>query len=186
MKFHPEELELARSYTEVTPVPGLSREQLKAILDRGRQLFKWHKAHPVLHALINLCVFVLLFTADYYVLLALPSWLLADGRDRRAVSFVLAALTTGGLHSWLLYSLGVFSMHEGAAHGIRVAILKDGSPSCGSRSIYDGTFSGRQTAGEGVTASRLRAAGVRIFSEFEIDSAAACLIALDATGDREA
>jgi len=73
-----------------------------------------------------------------------------------------------------------------AAHGIRVAILKDGSPSCGSRSIYDGTFSGRQTAGEGVTASRLRAAGVRIFSEFEIDSAAACLIALDATGDREA
>ena len=118
MKFHPEELELARSYTEVTPVPGLSREQLKAILDRGRQLFKWHKAHPVLHALINLCVFVLLFTADYYVLLALPSWLLADGRDRRAVSFVLAALTTGGLHSWLLYSLGVFSMHEGAAHGI--------------------------------------------------------------------
>ena len=118
MKFHPEELELARSYTEMSPFPGLSREQLKPILDRGRQLFKWHKAHPVLHALINLSVFVILFTADYYVLLALPSWLLAGGHDRSAASFVLAALTTGGLHSWLLYSLGVFSMHEGAAHGI--------------------------------------------------------------------
>ena len=118
MKFHPEELELARSYTEICPLPGLSREQLKAILDRGRQLFRWHKAHPVLHALINLSVFVFLFTADYYVLLALPSPLLHGEPNRSAASFVLAALTTGGLHSWLLYSLGVFSMHEGAAHGI--------------------------------------------------------------------
>ena len=73
-----------------------------------------------------------------------------------------------------------------AAHGIRIAILKDGSPSCGSRSIHDGTFSGRQVDGEGVTATRLRAAGVRIFSEFEIDSAAACLHALATTDDREA
>jgi uncharacterized protein YbbK (DUF523 family) len=73
-----------------------------------------------------------------------------------------------------------------AAHGIRVAILKDGSPSCGSRSIYDGTFSGRPTAGEGVTATRLRAAGVQVFSELEIDLAAACLNALATTGDREA
>jgi uncharacterized protein YbbK (DUF523 family) len=73
-----------------------------------------------------------------------------------------------------------------AAHGIRVAILKDGSPSCGSHSIYDGTFSGRQTAGEGMTATRLRAAGVQIFSELEIDSAAACLNALATADDREA
>jgi uncharacterized protein YbbK (DUF523 family) len=76
--------------------------------------------------------------------------------------------------------------HACAAHGIRIAILKDGSPSCGSRSIYDGTFSGRQVDGEGVTATRLRAAGVRIFSEFEIDSAAACLHALATTDDHEA
>ena len=76
--------------------------------------------------------------------------------------------------------------HACAAHGIRIAILKDCSPSCGSRTIYDGTFSGRQVDGEGVTATRLRAAGVRIFSEFEIDSAAACLQALATTDDREA
>jgi uncharacterized protein YbbK (DUF523 family) len=59
-----------------------------------------------------------------------------------------------------------------AAHGIRIAILKDGSPSCGSRSIYDGTFSGRRLDGDGVAATRLRAAGVRIFTESEIDAAA--------------
>jgi uncharacterized protein YbbK (DUF523 family) len=73
-----------------------------------------------------------------------------------------------------------------AAHGIRIAILKDGSPSCGSRSIYDGTFGCRRVDGEGVTAARLRAAGVRIFSESQIDAAAVCLDGLVATGDREA
>jgi uncharacterized protein YbbK (DUF523 family) len=67
-----------------------------------------------------------------------------------------------------------------AAHGIRVAILKDGSPSCGSRSIYDGSFTGRRLKGDGVTAARLRAIGVRIFSEAEIDSAADYLDSLEA------
>jgi uncharacterized protein YbbK (DUF523 family) len=65
------------------------------------------------------------------------------------------------------------------AHGIRIAILKDGSPSCGSRSIYDGSFSGRRLDGEGVTAARLRAAGVRVFSEAEIDAASDYLQALE-------
>jgi uncharacterized protein YbbK (DUF523 family) len=65
------------------------------------------------------------------------------------------------------------------AQGIRMAILKDGSPSCGSHSIYDGTFSGQRSNGEGVTAARLRAAGVRIFSEAEIDSAAEHLDSLE-------
>ena len=66
-----------------------------------------------------------------------------------------------------------------ATHGIRIAILKDGSPSCGSRSIYDGSFSGRRLEGEGVTAARLRAAAVRIFSQDEIDAAADYMHSLD-------
>ena len=66
-----------------------------------------------------------------------------------------------------------------AAHGIRIAILKDGSPSCGSRSIYDGSFSGRRLDGEGLTTTRLLAAGIRIFSENEIDAATNYLQALD-------
>jgi uncharacterized protein YbbK (DUF523 family) len=57
-------------------------------------------------------------------------------------------------------------------HGIRMAILKDGSPSCGSGSIYDGSFRGRRLAGDGITAARLRAAGTRIFNESQIDAAA--------------
>jgi len=66
-----------------------------------------------------------------------------------------------------------------AAHGIRIAILKDGSPSCGSRSIYDGTFSGHRLNGQGFTAARLAADGIAIFSEEEIDSASDYLKALE-------
>ena len=58
-----------------------------------------------------------------------------------------------------------------AAHGIRMAILKDDSPSCGSRSIHDGSFRGHRLNGQGFTAARLAADGIAIFSEAEIDSA---------------
>ena len=66
-----------------------------------------------------------------------------------------------------------------AAHGIRIAILKDWSPSCGSRSIYDGTFSGHRLNGQGFTAARLAADAIALFSEEEIDSAADYLEALE-------
>ncbi len=61
------------------------------------------------------------------------------------------------------------------AHGIRVALLKDASPSCGSRTIYDGTFTGRRVPGEGVTAAALRRAGVRVFGDEKIEEADAFL-----------
>ncbi len=44
-------------------------------------------------------------------------------------------------------------------------ILKDGSPSCGSSYIYDGTFSGCRRAGDGVTTALLREYGLVIFNE---------------------
>ena len=69
--------------------------------------------------------------------------------------------------------------HACAAHGIRIAILKDGSPSCGSRSIHDGTFSGHRVNAQGFTAARLAADGIAIFSEEEIDSAADYLKTLE-------
>lgn len=71
-----------------------------------------------------------------------------------------------------------------AAHGIRIAILKDGSPSCGSRAIYDGSFSGHCLNGQGFTAARLVADRIAIFSEEEIDSASDYLKALESKGSR--
>lgn len=41
-------------------------------------------------------------------------------------------------------------------------ILKDGSPSCGFRTVYDGTFTGRRISGMGITAKYLQDNGIRI------------------------
>ncbi|MBP2703121.1 DUF523 domain-containing protein [Microbispora sp. RL4-1S] len=56
--------------------------------------------------------------------------------------------------------------------GIRVAILKEGSPSCGSLRIHDGSFRGRTTPGQGVTTALLEANGIRVFAEDRIADAA--------------
>jgi uncharacterized protein YbbK (DUF523 family) len=50
-------------------------------------------------------------------------------------------------------------------HGIRYALLKESSPSCGSSSIYNGEFSQQKIAGQGVTTTLLRAHGIQVFSE---------------------
>lgn len=51
--------------------------------------------------------------------------------------------------------------------GVRYAILKERSPSCGTHQIYDGNFSSRVIEGEGVTAAALRKAGVILMNEEE-------------------
>jgi uncharacterized protein YbbK (DUF523 family) len=50
---------------------------------------------------------------------------------------------------------------------IRSALLKDKSPSCGVKHIYDGSFSGKLIAGKGITAQLLSQNGIRLFSEKE-------------------
>ena len=54
-------------------------------------------------------------------------------------------------------------------NGIKYALLKQGSPSCGSNRIYDGTFTGTKIAGMGVAARLLDKNGIEIFDETEID-----------------
>ena len=56
-------------------------------------------------------------------------------------------------------------------HNIRVAILKENSPSCASHTIYDGHFSGEKHSGQGVTAALLRSRGITVFSENELEEA---------------
>jgi len=60
-----------------------------------------------------------------------------------------------------------------------LAVLKDGSPSCGSNYIYDGTFSGRRIPGSGISAALLKQQGIRVFSENEIEKAAGYLRSSD-------
>ena len=52
--------------------------------------------------------------------------------------------------------------------GCTAALLKQRSPSCGKGEIYDGTFTGTLTPGDGVTAALLSAHGIRVYGEDDV------------------
>lgn len=66
--------------------------------------------------------------------------------------------------------------------GIRFALLKEGSPSCGSGRIYNGRFEGVSVAGEGKTTALLRRHGIAVFSEDQLAELASAL-SLDSSPD---
>jgi len=49
--------------------------------------------------------------------------------------------------------------------GIREAIFKQRSPSCGCGQVYDGTFSGKIINGDGITTTLLKRNGIKVISE---------------------
>jgi len=53
-------------------------------------------------------------------------------------------------------------------YGCEAALLKERSPSCGNKEVYDGSFTGTVVPGEGVTAELLRENGVKVFGESEL------------------
>ncbi|HMQ10322.1 MAG TPA: DUF523 domain-containing protein [Oligoflexia bacterium] len=54
---------------------------------------------------------------------------------------------------------------------IKLAILKAGSPSCGSQKVYNGKFNGSKIEGMGTTAAALSQAGIQCFSELRLQQA---------------
>ena len=60
------------------------------------------------------------------------------------------------------------ALETARANTCRFALLTDGSPSCGSQSVYDGSFSGTTLSGQGVVAALLTRHGIRVFSERDI------------------
>jgi uncharacterized protein YbbK (DUF523 family) len=66
-------------------------------------------------------------------------------------------------------------------NSVTLAILKQRSPSCGSREIYDGSFADRRVPGEGVTAALLRRNGITVFDETQLQRAADWLSERDRT-----
>ena len=51
---------------------------------------------------------------------------------------------------------------------VEMAILKAKSPSCGSNIIYDGSFSGKKIAGNGIFVRALKEKGIPVFTENDI------------------
>lgn len=87
---------------------------------------------------------------------------------------------TGGDHTQAFREGARIAVSTARVRAARFALLTDGSPSCGSQLIADGSFSGRKRLGEGVAARALRDAGVEVFSLDEIEALAARLDAADA------
>ena len=54
--------------------------------------------------------------------------------------------------------------------GCEVAVLKERSPSCGHGQVYDGTFSGTLTAGDGVMAELLMTHSIPVYGESQIEA----------------
>ncbi len=69
-------------------------------------------------------------------------------------------------------------------HRVKVAVLKEGSPSCGVSRINDGSFTRTKVDGQGVTACLLARHGISVFSEAQLDDAAQRLAELEAEHDQ--
>ena len=62
------------------------------------------------------------------------------------------------------------ALHLARLYGCRAAVLKERSPSCGSGEIYDGTFSGCLTPGDGGPAALLTENGIAVYGESELEA----------------
>ena len=83
--------------------------------------------------------------------------------DRRVINRagidVTAEYTAGAEHALKL----------AREHGCTVAVLKEKSPSCGNRQVYDGSFGGKLVEGQGITARLLMEHGIRVLGESQLD-----------------
>jgi len=76
---------------------------------------------------------------------------------------------------------------KGAEEALRLArendvcfcIMKASSPSCGSKEIYDGSFTGKKIPGNGLAVEMLKEAGFTVFDESDICEAAALLAEIE-------
>jgi uncharacterized protein YbbK (DUF523 family) len=71
------------------------------------------------------------------------------------------------------------ALEQARTYGVRLAILKESSPSCGRLRVFDGSFAGRKVPGEGVTTALLERHGIAVFAEDAAEDAAALLTALE-------
>jgi len=62
------------------------------------------------------------------------------------------------------------SLRAAQENHVCAAVLKERSPSCGRGEIYDGTFTGTLTEGNGVTAQLLLENGFTVYGESEIEA----------------
>ncbi|MEN4768585.1 DUF523 domain-containing protein [Duffyella gerundensis] len=91
----------------------------------------------------------------------LPAEIQADGAH---------LLESDGNDATAMYQLAAQrALQTALAHHCRFALLTDGSPSCGSQQVYDGSFQQRRINGIGFTARLLREHGINVYAEHEAE-----------------
>ena len=82
-----------------------------------------------------------------------------------------AVVTRDGRDVTDAYARGAaLTLETARSRGCRTALLKARSPACGKGRVYDGSFTGTTTARDGVAAELLRAHGIAVFGEDELEN----------------
>ncbi|MFA6796401.1 MAG: DUF523 domain-containing protein [Bacilli bacterium] len=57
------------------------------------------------------------------------------------------------------------ALEQAKKYNVKLAVLKEKSPSCGFRSIYDGSFSGKLIKGKGITTKMLLSNNIQVIPD---------------------
>ncbi len=107
-----------------------------------------------------------------------------DGNGKDVMGGAAQIVEDSGQDVTAHYQLAAWlALKTAQSEGCCAALLTDGSPTCGSQQIYDGTFSGVQRPGMGVTAALLEANGIRVFSHQQIAELVAFIEEREQTDD---
>jgi uncharacterized protein YbbK (DUF523 family) len=105
-----------------------------------------------------------------------PAEIVGEGDGTAVLQGLAKVINRNGKEMTERFVIGAQKAFEQVmSQSIALAVMKDGSPSCGSSYIYDGSFTGVSEAGKGVTAALFEENGVRVFSEHQMAEAAAYL-----------
>lgn len=89
-----------------------------------------------------------------------------DGHDVLRGQAAVAVVDVHGTDVTEMYVNGAqATLKQAQTLGATSVVLKEYSPSCGSRMIYRGEFNGKTKAGDGVTSALLKKHGIQVFSE---------------------
>ena len=85
-------------------------------------------------------------------------------------------INSDGIDVTAEYTKGAeYALELADEHEIAFAVMKEGSPACGSSRIYDGSFTGTKIPGEGMAVRLLRQSGYEVFNELQLEQAQALL-----------
>lgn len=109
---------------------------------------------------------------------------ISGGQGGAVLDGCLPVLTNSGADVTKAFVAGAeIALRLVQQHGLRIAVLKARSPSCGNTHNYDGHFNGNLVEGEGVTSALLKRHGVMVFNESQLAEAAAELARLERGDD---